>query len=123
MAERGKFTADPARVGAAQDSMDALAELVLDMFRQFYSDLSGAQEILKYDEFGMSAGRHLEQLRSQLNEAGTALAKVLGAVPAAFRAQQTFLEKTQQGMVESIHRSDSDQSQVLPATGGMPGKY
>jgi hypothetical protein len=123
MAESGKFTSDTGRVGAAQNSMESVSKLVFEWFNQFAGDLSGAQEVLKWDPFGLSSGEQLRQVTSQLNDAGMGLSKVLGAVPLAFQAQQAYLEKTQQGMVDALHQSASKQSQALPETGGKPGKY
>jgi hypothetical protein len=118
----GKFQADAPRVGAAQNGMEDLAGEVLNMVARFRRNLDGYQEILGHDQFGQSAGRQLEQQRTQLEQAGLALAKVLNAVPEMFRAQQNYIVKTQMGMVESIHQAGA-QSEVLPETGGKTGKY
>ncbi|MCW2860644.1 MAG: hypothetical protein JWP48_2352 [Actinoallomurus sp.] len=123
MAESGKFTSDTGRVGAAQDSMEGLSTLVFDWFNRFVGDLSEAPEVLKWDEFGRSAGQQLQQMTSQLSDAGMSLSKVLGAIPLAFQAQQAYLQKTQQGVVDTLGQAGSKQSQALPETGGKPGKY
>jgi hypothetical protein len=123
MAESGKYTADPGRIGAGQDSMENLSKLVLDWFNQFTGDLSRAQEVLKFDEFGLSAGQQLRQTTSQLNEAGMGLSKVLGAIPLMNQALKAAVVQQQQGVVDTLGQAGSKQSQALPETGGKPGKY
>jgi hypothetical protein len=123
MTDHGKFTADAARVGAAQNGMEDLAGDVLGMITRFHRNLDGYEEILGHDEFGKSAGGQLEQQRTQLEQAGVALAKVLNAVPEMFRAQQNYIVKTQLGVVDSIHDAGNGPFEAPPEPGGKPGKY
>jgi hypothetical protein len=123
MAESGKYTADPGRIGAGQDSMEGLSKLVFAWGNQFSSDLSGAQEVLKWDEFGLSAGEQLRQTTSQLTEACMGLSRVLGAIPLMNQAMKANVIRHSQGVGDTVDQAGSKQSQVLPESGGKPGKY
>jgi hypothetical protein len=108
MADSGKFEADPARVQAAEASMEGITDLVRGIFKDFgesYSDLS----FLYDDEVGKSIHLQLKQQREQFGQAGEAMVQAFEAVPSVLEKQGTYLEKSQLGVIDSIHQSEGHQ--------------
>jgi hypothetical protein len=119
MADSGKFQADPARVQAAQDSMEGISDLVRGIFKQFdesFGDLS----FLYDDEVGNDLRFQVKQQREQFGQAGEAMGEAFDAVPGVLQKQGTYLEKSQLGVLDSIHQSDVHEPPHV--RGGRAGK-
>jgi hypothetical protein len=111
MADRGKFAADPSRVLSAEAGMEGIADFVRGIFQNF-SDATGYKDFLYNDETGEALQHQLRQQHEQFGQAGEALVEAFEAVPNMLQKQGRYLQKSQFGVIDSIHESSVRQPGV-----------
>jgi hypothetical protein len=119
----GKFTADPARITKAMESMKGIADDLDGWFQQFYDESGNYQKVLKGGQFGEPLAAQIEHAREGFQQARTALTQAFNAVPQGLAEQKRYIQKTQQGMLDSIYQA-AQQTEIHPKEpGGHGGKY
>jgi hypothetical protein len=117
-----KFQADPARVKAAIEKIEGLANLINGMGERFLDGLDNAGEVLGHDQFGRTAFTQLNNQKLQLHQVVVALGRVAEGFPDALRNQNRYVSKTQSGVVDAINEYRAYQGEGLPGRGGVGGK-